>query len=597
MKKSIILLVLLTGLISLAQTKSITVKWSGSKELQTENFRVDIPYFSNDNAYNFDLDQGLLFMSEWESNSFVNPNSVVITNVEYALVSETELRDLKKFNIPNEPNVILRNAIDRDKVSNLLYFSPIIKEGSVYKKVISISVSYSGGVSNSARSFLNQSVSNSVLSTGSWYKFAVDKSGVHIIDKAFLNQLGINTIGLNPRNIKIYGNGGHMMPYLNSDSEPLDPTENAIKVIGEEDGVFNDTDFILFYAEGPTGYDTVSNTFLNIYNSETYYYINVGPGNGKRIQPFIQTTQSSQESIDNFKSTQYHELDEINLAFVGRRWFGDKFDVENVKDFSFTFPNLDTTLPVNVKVIGASASGSASNMVVKVNGIQQAVLNFPGTAGANAPLVDEAVYDAALNVSSPIVQVNLEHDKLGNPSSEAYLDYISVEGTRALTFNGQQFQFSPNPVNNSTNVATLNLNNALAVQEVWEVSDIYNVKAISNPNLNTMAFKGVVSANHNFNVVTNLDYYRPKLTASPFVFNQNLKGTIFNDANGNFKDIDYLLLTPSSHLAQANRLAQINRNNNGLNVKVVTLEAIYNEFNTGNPDISAIRNFIKICVS
>ena len=44
---------------------------------------------------------------------------------------------------------------------------------------------------------------------------------------------------------------------------------------------------------------------------------------------------------------------------------------------------------------------------------------------------------------------------------------------------------------------------------------------------------------------------------------------------------------------QAERLADINREVNGLNVKVVELNKIYNEFSSGNQDISAIRNFIR----
>ena len=40
-------------------------------------------------------------------------------------------------------------------------------------------------------------------------------------------------------------------------------------------------------------------------------------------------------------------------------------------------------------------------------------------------------------------------------------------------------------------------------------------------------------------------------------------------------------------------MAQINREKYGLNVKVVTLGSIYKEFATGNPDIAAIRNFVK----
>ncbi len=42
-----------------------------------------------------------------------------------------------------------------------------------------------------------------------------------------------------------------MIPYSNSVFYPFDLQENAIKFIGEEDGIFNEQDYILFYAEGP----------------------------------------------------------------------------------------------------------------------------------------------------------------------------------------------------------------------------------------------------------------------------------------------------------------------------------------------------------
>ena len=40
-----------------------------------------------------------------------------------------------------------------------------------------------------------------------------------------------------------------MIPYSNSEPYPMDIQENAIKIVGEEDGVFNNEDYILFYAK------------------------------------------------------------------------------------------------------------------------------------------------------------------------------------------------------------------------------------------------------------------------------------------------------------------------------------------------------------
>ena len=61
----------------------------------------------------------------------------------------------------------------------------------------------------------------------------------------------------------------------------------------------------------------------------------------------------------------------------------------------------------------------------------------------------------------------------------------------------------------------------------------------------------------------------------------------------NFKDIDYLIITPAFLNSQAEKLANFHRNYSQLNVKVVNLETIYQEFSSGKQDIAAIRNFVK----
>ncbi|PSG87339.1 type IX secretion system sortase PorU [Aurantibacter aestuarii] len=592
MKKIFTLLICLYGIAVYAQNKSYTINWSGSKSLQTESFTATVPFFKNKNNFSFDMDEGLLFTHEFSVSAAINSNTASITNIQYATISKEELKDLIYYKIPSDISFSLNNAIDRGKVNAFLKLSPIIKEGNSYKKVISFSINYSSS-SSLASSFSTQAVTNSVLATGEWFKFIIDKSGVYKLDKNFLNGLGINTNSINPKNIKIYGNGGHMIPYINSDIHPIDPTENAIKVIGENDGVFNDGDYILFYAEGPRGFNQISNTHENIYNTETQYYITVSAGNGKRIQPFIQPAQSAQENLTVFRDYQYHETDEFNLAAVGRRWFGDKFDIENTKVFQFNFPDLVSTDPIDVKVIAASASGSPSSMKISVNGTQQSVLNFPGLAATNGLLVNEAIYNGTIPASNDLVTVQLEHNKQGNPSSEAFIDYITVKATRTLRFNGTQFSFTPNYANPNSTTVNLTLDNTAQVQEVWEVSDLFNVKTIVNPNLNQMSFRTNVTSEPKFNIVTNQNYYLPRYSSNSRVFNSNIKGTIFKNSNGVFQDIDYLMLTTTSHLSQANRLAQINRDKKGLNVKVVTVESIYNEFNCGNPDIAAIRNLVR----
>ena len=59
-------------------------------------------------------------------------------------------------------------------------------------------------------------LSNSVLSSGNWYKISVKDAGVYKIDIPFLNSLGVNTGNLASGSIRLYGNGGQMLAEANN---------------------------------------------------------------------------------------------------------------------------------------------------------------------------------------------------------------------------------------------------------------------------------------------------------------------------------------------------------------------------------------------
>ncbi len=159
-----------------------------------------------------------------------------------------------------------------------------MKDNFGYKRIKSFSYNIKSSSSRISQS--NKSTStllNSVLASGDWYQFYIEKSGVYKISKSFLQQLGLNTSGIDPKKIKIYGNGGKMLPLSNNTYYPSDLTENAIEVIGENDGVFNDDDYILFYAEGLDTWNEESQTNTNLYDTKSYYYVTIEGAEGKRI--------------------------------------------------------------------------------------------------------------------------------------------------------------------------------------------------------------------------------------------------------------------------------------------------------------------------
>lgn len=598
MKQKFLLLLLVINSVAFSQQKKFDITWEVPQTMSTGSYTIKTPSFNKEN-FVYNNEDGVQFVAQWQSVRGINESSIKLSNIKYSNITKSELFDLNLKSIPTELKYSIKNSKARDKQFAFFQLSPIIKaENGAYKKVVSFQLNYSESNNNTQRSVFGKTsrsskvISNSVLNSGDWYKFYVDTTGVFKVTRSFLERLGVNAGNVDPRSIKIYGNGGRMIPYSNAVEQPFDVTENAIKFVGEEDGVLNNEDYILFYAEGPKGYSIESNTNINCYADKTYYYINVGSGNGKRIQPMAQPTGVVDLVIDTFEDYTFHEKDIHNLGTLGRRWFGEHFDIENEKTFSFDFPDLVTTEPVDIKVFVASVSSTASSMQVKVNGNLEATMSIGASNKSN--VAAGSSYTRSVNVASSKVDVTLNYDNQGNPSAVGYLDYISISATRKLNFNNKQIQFKKAEVASASGIGQYNLSNTSKVSEIWDVTDIFNVVNFGNTAANSnLSFTATLGTLKTYVALTPSDYFEPKIDSNKTLRNQNIKGTVFLNDEGNFQDVDYIIVAPDNMLRQAERLAEINRKQYNLNVKVYGLNEIYTEFSTGNQDIGAIRNLVK----
>ena len=574
--------------IGFSQSKEININWDGYRVFSTSSAQFEIPYFNNHN-FNFTPSKGISLSAQWSENIEIDQNSIVIENVTLSDITLENLKQLDRNIIPKELTYDIKTSISRGKIYLFLDLFPIINQNGNFKKVNSFRFSYKSGISNKLK---RQRTQNSVLNSGEWYKFYVDKSGIFRLSRSFLSQLGLNTNSIDPRNIKIFGNGGNMLPLSNSVEYPVDPIENAIKVHGEDDGVFNNSDYILFYAQGPNAYNSDSNTNLNLYSDQTAYFINISPSPGKRILENVQPVNTANTIVDSYTAYKYHELDEYNIAKIGRRWFGDRFDFESNQTFEFTFPNLRTSEPINLRVYTAAVSEISTSMSVEINNQEVSNLNY---TSINDPiLVSGDYFTGEIMVSNSNISVDLNYNNNGNPSSVAYLDYISLEGTCDLNYNGDQFIFYNKNVVDLSGIAQYNITNANSISNIWEITDLNNVsKIFIDGSESTVSFKALLGEEKRYIAFNQESFYEPIIEGETNLENQDLKSNIFLDDQNQFQDLDYLIICRSDMLYEAERLAQINRDFNNLNVKVVTLEKIYNEFSSGNQDIAAIRNFVK----
>tara|TARA_B110000003_G_scaffold133685_1_gene135662 strand:+ start:4147 stop:7545 length:3399 start_codon:yes stop_codon:yes gene_type:complete len=433
-------------------------------------------------------------------------------------------------------------------------------------------------------------VTNSVLANGEWYKFAVDTTGVFKIDRSFLQQIGISTTNLNPKKIHIYGNGGNLLPQVNSDFRYEDLQENSIYIAGESDNSFDANDFILFYAKGPHNWNV--NTITeevshkqNIYSDKSYYFITVNGSDGKRINNKIPVTGNANLQVTSFNDYIFYEKERVNLFALGRRWFGEEFTLENQQTFQLPFPNAIQNEPLKLKVRAASVSGlSTSFMEVSSNSQNLFTLNF-GASSSSFLASDRFATATISNNSSPTVDISINYNNGGNPSARGYLDFIEISGKKQLIADDFQFSFRSFEVSNINGIAEYQIQNPQNIFQIWDVTDHTNVMSIQNESSSSsFSFKDNGGELKEYIVLHQDDYYTPELLSNSRIENQNLHA---------INNINYLIITTDEFIDQAQRIADYHIENSGITVQVVMLDEIYNEFSSGSKDITGIRDFIR----
>lgn len=432
--------------------------------------------------------------------------------------------------------------------------------------------------------------SSTVLSEGTWYKFSVDTTGVFRIDANLLQQIGISTGNLNPKKIHIYGNGGNLLPEVNSDFRYEDLQENAIYVEGEDDGVFNASDFILFYAKGPHDWivNPAANSAIhrqNIYSDKAYYFIKVDDTDGKRVAPATPIIGTAGVQINTFDDYTFYEKEEVNLFAAGRQWFGEDFSIENERTFNIPFNGLDITQNITVKVRGVAISSLTSSMDVIVNGQNLYTLSFPSVNPSGLTLAFASDETANFITNTDNITVTIRYNNNGNPSAKAYLDYIEVKGVKNLTAGQNQFSFRSFEAANATGIVEYQIGNASNIFQLWDVTDPINPASIDNQGAGAdFVFKENGGTLREYIVVNQSDFYTPEASPNGLVPNQNLHA---------LQDINYLILTNAELSAEAQRLADYHETNSGYTSKVVIVDEIYNEFSSGSKDITGIRDFLR----
>lgn len=434
---------------------------------------------------------------------------------------------------------------------------------------------------------------SSVLASGNWYKVAVTKSGIYKIDIPFLNNLGINTSNLASSSIRLYGNGGQMLAEANAAEWMDDLAENSIMIVDGGDGLLNGADHILFFANGPDHWmkDSINLRFShtkNLYSDKAFYFLNIG-GNGKRITT-VTNTFSPNITITGFTERYFHELDTINFLNSGKEWYGEEFANAPGKTLSRNFivniPNLQNGTQGTLITNCVSRSvGSAGRFDISLNNSGLGQMIIPAISGGVYDLFAQqstSVFSTTINQSN----LNLNYSYIpGSFNAQGWLNWFEFFWRRNLSMNGvDQLLFRDWNSVNPGHAGEFIFTNANAGTQVWEITDPLNPVRMQTS-----------FTNNEIRFVNDCSRLREYIAFHPnnFLLPEAV-GRISNQDLHNTSPADYMIITHTSLLSQAQRLAQFHQQQNNLRTVIVTTDQVFNEFASGSPDATSLRDFIKM---
>lgn len=432
---------------------------------------------------------------------------------------------------------------------------------------------------------------SSVLKSGTWYKVKVSETSVYKLTYENLKSIGFEA----PENIRVYGLTGNQCSYTNEAEVDSDLEELAIYSSNNND--FGPGDYYLFYAEGveTVYFDEDDNLFrqkIHEYALSNYYFITSSFGPGKRIESLDTEGLTPNLNRSSYNWVGYIEDETYNLINSGKKWVGERFAQSNLEK-PFTVNNLINDSLITVETSVTVRSDSYRQIDVSVNGTRLGSMNFSPVVLGNS----EAIYARSRTFRSTAISttpsVNIALDFDGALTDDAYLDYILVNARARLVIDKDAYFFRDITSVGEDNITRFTLSNGTSSYKIWDVTNHNNVVGIPyNISGSSLQFtKPTIELSELLAVNTQGSFNTPVFTDNEL----NDVGWLENNQNLHAESTpELLIVTHPVFIEQAKELAQLHRDEDNMKVLVATTVQIYNEFSSGKPDISAIRNFARM---
>ena len=431
----------------------------------------------------------------------------------------------------------------------------------------------------------------SKLATGKWVKISVPDNGVYEITYNELREMGFT----NPGQVHVYGVGGNRI------SEKL--TGSAVDDLTQVP-ILRTSDKICFYGNGPVAFSlsdySSSPHFTRIFNP----YSQVGcyfltQENEPDLAPGERTASPVDEYVDNPFSLGYffHEYELTSLTSSGKEMLGEDFSRQPVF-IDYYLPHLaDSTIIVQSTIAAYTDATAFAGSVLHSGGVADTTSYTQASARIYQP--SDFVY---YNFASPYAK-----QKLIKPAErgqyEPIITFSTSTGTASiarldyfiLTYTHENI-LADAPDNQllmgygiTRGKDRFMLPNAPSSTVVWFLGNTNSPMTVPTTPYNDAAGEGLsffsTPISRSMYVAFDPSKTLKKISGYKSVENQNLHGMPVPD---------FLIITTDAYLDQANRLADLHRAVDGIDVTVVTQEQVFNEFSSGTRDAMAYRLLCKM---
>ena len=427
---------------------------------------------------------------------------------------------------------------------------------------------------------------------GRWFRFTLKEDNIYKISAISIHSTLNTNESLDPRSFMLFTGSaiGRDRTYKLTQKItanvliPENLIEIPLDINGESDGNFDSNDHIIFYGNGPSGFDQIAGNIVwhqNLYFNESVYWLLIPDDSslrGKRIET-SNTVADGPLNVDYGISFLHYETDLNNHHESGLAWGNTSIRQGGIftQTVNLVNPIASTTANGSYGMIGKESvstryGNSKHKVILSLNSNELSSLSW---ANLGLKATSYSIPAGALINGPQSFQIS---NNSNNPNSEPLFDFLTLSYTRQLIYFHPFEFYSPTTSNDMTfSILGSDIN-------VWNIT---NTTLSENMPIKAVGDKIEMRVSLPSDTLQRYFVFNPKDLQS--VTNLSFLGTqSFILLRNNLIGGNHIIIGPEAFRSAAQPL--INHRGNSI---YASIKNIYNEFSGGNIDPVAIRHFLQ----